>query len=309
MKTSGLGRGLSALIGESSEAPIIQNDSNEKSSKKQITNDENAEYIYVNPNSIEPNPFQPRMEFDEVSIDELAASIDRSGFIAPLTVKKSPKQGEYILIAGERRLRACKKLGLKEIPVVVKNLTDAQMMQIAIIENVQRKSLNPIEEANAYQNMMTHLRLDPNAIAKMLGLPLFYVMQKLKLIQLPDVVQRYVISKELSEGAAITLLHLESEDAIIAASKIAVRQNMTRAAVEKLVEKILLSKGIQQKPNNYDYSSKYQYLTDTFKDTMGWKMNIKNLKQGRGKIEIEFLDEIELRDIYNQLEKILREKK
>jgi ParB family chromosome partitioning protein len=178
-------------------------------------------------------------------------------------------------------------------------------MQIAIVENVQRKNLNPIEEARAFENMKERLGISPQELSKMLGLPNFYVLQKLKLVQLPEFVQNFVEQGELAEGAAIVLLNLDSNEAIIAAAKMAVRQKMTRSSVEKLVEKILLGKGIQPKTEEYYYRTKYQYMMDSFKDNLGWKMKIKSVANGKGKIEIEFLDEQELKDIYDKLEKVI----
>lgn len=322
---SGLGRGLSALIKDTGEtqAPVVQKTESEElvvrktpvknvkpqkeSSAKPVSNIESEpEYKYIDITKIVPNPYQPRKEFDENAIEELAKAISKSGFITPLLVNKQNKDGEYVLVAGERRLRASKLLGLAEIPVVVKELTDEQMMQIAIIENVQRKNLNPIEEAKAYQNMLDRLNKSSQDIAEMLGLPSYYINQKLKLVQLPEVVQNYVANGELSEGAGIALLKLDSPDAMIAAAKIAVRQHMSRVSTEKLVEKILLSKGIKPSSSDYQIKARYQHFIDACKDSLGWNMKIKGGINGKGKIEIEFMDEMDFKGIYNTLEKVLK---
>ncbi|MEI7604050.1 MAG: ParB/RepB/Spo0J family partition protein [bacterium] len=319
MKTQGLGRGLSALLGnEDKKAPITQvknvkvtktiNVEKSKPVESSSTNKENlkeAEYKYIPVDTIDPNPYQPRTEFDEGTIDELAQSISQSGFITPILVNKL-KDGKYVLVAGERRLRACKKLGLYEIPAVIKQLSEIQMMQIAIVENVQRKNLNAIEEAKAYLNMQKRLGFKSEKIASILGLPHYYIVLKLKLNNLPELIQQFISSGDMSEGAGIALLKLDSDDAMLAAAKIVVRQHMSRISTEKLVEKILLSRGVQPKGPNFQFRSKYQYMVDAFKDTLGWNVKLKNSNNGRGKIEIEFDDEMDLKDIYKQFEKVLK---
>jgi ParB family chromosome partitioning protein len=370
MKSSGLGKGLSALLGSINEAEdvkvqITRKESGENYTKKSVGNgrdhsvreksvkskkkkvekssvkakkpeqgfeeitrvalndngktrdDRNAltrshvnskletEYQYIPVNKVITNPYQPRKVFDETAISELAQSIASSGFITPIVVTIS-KNGDYVLVAGERRLRACKELGLAEIPAIVKDLTETQMMQIAIVENVQRKNLNPIEEGKAYQSLSEKLNLDVEEISKMLGLPKYYISQKIKLVSLPTIIQNYVSAGELSESAAILFLKLDSEEAMIAAARIAVRQKMTRNSVEKLIEKILLSRGIEPKSQDYHYKSKYQFMLDAFKDNLGWKMKIKSNHNGDGKLEIDFLDEVELNEIYKKLENLLK---
>ena len=355
MKTSGLGKGLSALLGSIEkqnnvpQAPIkeanievnlqtsrekelrekelnrtanekiLKNRSNEKkqlfqnnieSNKNNKNNTkinqilDESEYQYIKIRDIELNPYQPRKDFDEMAIEELALSISNSGFITPLIVNHI--NNKYILVAGERRLRACKMLALDKIPAIVKVLSDKQMMQIAIIENVQRKELNSIEEAKAYENMITKLNMEVIELSELLGLPSYYISQKIKLTKLPDSIQQFVSNKDISEGAAIALLKLDSAEAMIAAAKIAVRQHMSRVSVEKLIEKILISKGLTPKTQDFYFRSKYQYISDAFKDSLGWNMKIKPINNGKGKIEIEFLDELNLKEIYYKLEKILR---
>lgn len=313
MKTSGLGRGLSALINnDESEQPrveikreVIQPVKNKVVVKQKPSRlSDLSEYSYIPVDKVVPNPYQPRKEFDETAIDELSKAIANSGFITPIVVTRS--NDGYVLVAGERRLRACKKLGLAEIPAIIKDLSDQQMMQIAIIENIQRKNLNPVEEGKAFEAMMDKLSISIDEIATMLGLPVYHISQKLKLVQLPTTVQNYVINGEMSEGASIILLKLESEEAIIAAARIAVRQKMTRASVEKLVEKIMLSRGNTPKSSGFHYKSKYQMMLDAFKDDLGWNVKIKSGHGETGKVEISFTDEMELKEIYNKLEKILK---
>ena len=262
------------------------------------------EYQYILIKDIEVNPYQPRKEFDEIAITELAKAIANSNFITPLIVNRS--DNKYILVAGERRLRACKLLGLSEVPAIIKTLTDRQMMQIAIIENVQRKDLNPIEEAKAYENMQNKLNIDINELAETLGLPNYYISQKIKLTKLPESIQNFVAQKDLAESAAVALLRLDSQEAMIATAKIAVRQHMSRASVEKLVDKILVSKGVAPKSSEYYFRSRYQHISDAFKDSLGWDLKIKPIQNGIGKIEIEFKDEVGLKDIYSKLEEILK---
>jgi ParB family transcriptional regulator, chromosome partitioning protein len=313
MKSHGLGRGLSALIDSKNtqkQVPVQPTGTDTKTDRQRSTP---AKYhksksnqdilVYINISSISPNPYQPRKEFDEIAIQELASAISRSGFITPILVTKS--SSGYTLVAGERRLRACKVLGLAEIPAIIKDLSDAQMMQIAIIENVQRKELNPIEEAQAYDNMFKKLKISSNELSDMLGLSKIYVEQKMKLLLLPQQVQDYVVKEELSESASFPLLRLHSHEAMNAAAKIAVRQKMSRKAVENLVEKILLSQGIKPQTNEYRYRSRFQHMIDAFKDNLDWDMKIKSGNGGSGKIEINFDDELQLQEIYKALEKVL----
>lgn len=323
MKTQGLGRGLSALLSGGETVPIKKTISeSNKNNTKNITKNvekkklanvsilkesklDSPEYKYIPIKLIDPNPYQPRKEFDEAAIDELALSISNSGFITPILVTKSGEDGRFTLVAGERRLRACKKLGLFEIPAVAKDLNTKQMMQISIVENVQRKNLNPVEEAEAYEKIHEKLKMTSSEISKMVGLPSYYVSQKMRLMQLPDSVKDCVRTGEIAESVALTLLKLHSEDAIVAAAKIVMRQNMTKIAAERLVEKILQSHGLEPKGRSFYFRSKYQYMIDAFKDTLGWDVKLKNIDGKKGKIEIEFTDEINLKDIYKRLEKIL----
>lgn len=226
-KNTGLGKGLTAIFGQdiSSVLDDIQNGEVETGAQEQKT---------VPVDQIRPNPYQPRKHFDEGALDELKQSILEHGVFTPILVKKSI-QG-YDLIAGERRLRASKLAGLKEIPAIVVEMNDQEMMEIALLENIQREDLNVIEEAKAYQQMIKSLHYTQDQLAKRIGKSREHITNTLRLLRLPEDVQQYAVRKELSMGHIRALLSLKNEEQMRKIARQAVSQGLSVRAVEKLVK-------------------------------------------------------------------------
>ena len=218
-KKSGLGKGLDALF--------FDNDSEGK---------QNEGGMMVRLSEIEPNKAQPRKTFDENALAELADSIREHGVIQPLLVRKLDNGG-YQLVAGERRWRASRMIGLDEVPVVVKELSDTEVMELGLIENLQREDLNPLEEAAGYKELMATYGLTQDQVSKRVGKSRSAIANSLRLLNLPDQVRPFLMNGQLSMGHAKALLGLSSESAIISAAKEAVAKGLSVREVEKLASK------------------------------------------------------------------------
>ncbi len=220
-----LGKGLSEIFGEDIESFIDDIDNNAStSSNKTLKVDE-----------IRPNPYQPRKVFDKSELEELANSIKENGVFQPILVRKS--LSGYELVAGERRLRASKLAGLKEIPVIIKDFNDTQMMEISLLENIQRKDLSPIEEANAYNQLIKKLNYTQEELAKRLGKSRTNITNMLRLLALPSEVQDMVNSNKLSYGQARTLLALDDKDQIIELANKTIKEGLSVRQLEQLTKK------------------------------------------------------------------------
>ncbi len=219
-----LGKGLSEIFGEDIESFIDDIDNNATSSNKTLKVDE-----------IRPNPYQPRKVFDKSELEELANSIKENGVFQPVLVRKS--LSGYELVAGERRLRASKLAGLKEIPVIIKDFNDTQMMEISLLENIQRKDLSPIEEANAYNQLIKKLNYTQEELAKRLGKSRTNITNMLRLLALPSEVQDMVNNNKLSYGQARTLLALDDKDKITELANKTVKEGLSVRQLEQLTRK------------------------------------------------------------------------
>ena len=220
-----LGKGLSEIFGEDIESFIDDIDNNAStSSNKTLKVDE-----------IRPNPYQPRKVFDKSELEELANSIKENGVFQPILVRKS--LSGYELVAGERRLRASKLAGLKEIPVIIKDFNDTQMMEISLLENIQRKDLSPIEEANAYNQLIKKLNYTQEELAKRLGKSRTNITNMLRLLALPSEVQDMVNSNKLSYGQARTLLALDDKDQSIELANKTIKEGLSVRQLEQLTKK------------------------------------------------------------------------
>ena len=216
---------------------------------------------------IRPNPYQPRKDFDKNELQELADSIKENGVFQPILVRKS--LSGYELVAGERRLRASKLAGLKEIPVIIKDFNDKEMMEISLLENIQRKDLTPIEEANAYEQLIKKLNYTQDQLAKRIGKSRANVTNLLRLLTLPNEVQKLVSDSKLSYGQARTLLALDSEDKIIDLANRCVKEGLSVRQLEDLTRKPTPKAGGKQKPKK-----KNPYIEDV-KDRMQRKLATK----------------------------------
>ena len=234
-KKKKLGKGLDAIFGGDITSLIddIENNTPESSQEKILLED------------IRPNPYQPRKVFNEEALNELASSIKEHGIFQPVILKKSI-QG-YEIVAGERRCRAAKMVGLTEVPAIVVDFTDQQMMEIALLENIQREDLNAIEEAQAYQTMMEKLQLNQSQLAKRIGKSRTYITNTLRLLNLPEKIQKYVLSGELSMGHARALITLEKDKALKIAKRV-IDENLTVRDVENIVKGLELQQARKNKP-------------------------------------------------------------
>lgn len=254
-ETSGLGKGLSAIFGNDIESVLddIQQGVNEEHSSGKIE---------LNVADIKPNPYQPRKQFDDAKISELADSIRLHGVFTPILVKKAIHG--YELVTGERRLRASKLAGLSTIPAIIVEFDDQQMMEIALLENIQRENLNAIEEANAYDKLITKLNYTQEELANRIGKSRTHVTNMLRLRKLPEEVAQYVISNELSMGHVRALLGLNEEDMLLVAKK-AIQDKMSVRGVEALVKKLNApKKATQPKQLDPQYRSLQDRLQEKF---------------------------------------------
>ena len=239
MANKRLGKGISSIFGQDVSKMLedIQNGEVETEQQQQLK-------ILVD--DIRPNPYQPRKIFDEASLKELSESISQHGVFTPILVKKSIMG--YDLIAGERRLRASKLAGLKEIPAIVVEMNDQEMMEIALLENIQRENLNGIEEAKAYEQMLQNLNYTQEQLAHRVGKSREHITNTLRLLKLPDDVQEMVINKELSMGHVRALLGLKEEDKIRKVARQAIEQGLSVRKVEQLVKDLHNPKQTEDKP-------------------------------------------------------------
>lgn len=237
MSNERLGRGLSSIFGQDVSKVLddIQNGDVKTDSQEQRK---------IPVNQIRPNPYQPRKIFDQDALKELSESISQHGVFTPILVKKSI-QG-YDLIAGERRLRASKLAGLEEIPAIVVDFDDKQMMEIALLENIQRENLNVIEEAKAYDQLIKRLNYTQEQLAHRVGKSREHITNLLRLLKLPSDVQEYVVTKELSMGHVRALLGLKDKNLIQKVAKQAIGQNMSVRKVEQLVKELNNPKPVEK---------------------------------------------------------------
>lgn len=234
-----LGKGLNSIFGQDVSKVLedIQNGSVETDKQQQTK---------ISVSQIRPNPYQPRKVFDESALQELSQSIKQHGVFTPILVKKSI-QG-YDLIAGERRLRASKLAGMEEIPAIIVDLNDQEMMEIALLENIQRENLNGIEEAKAFEQLIHRLNYTQEQLAHRVGKSREHITNTLRLLKLPQDVQEYVVEKKLSMGHVRALLGLKDEDAMRKIAKQAIDQGLSVRKVEQLVKEIQ-NKKVPEKQN------------------------------------------------------------
>ncbi len=279
-KLGGLGRGLDSLFADNSVEEI-----NPSVNKLRIM-------------EIEPNHDQPRKDFDEKALSELAESIEQHGILQPLVVRPLAS-GSYQLVAGERRWRAARIAGLTEVPVIIKELTDEEVIEIAMIENLQREDLNPLEEALGYRYMMDELKITQEQAAEKVGKSRPAVANALRLLKLPDEVQNMVKNNLISPGHARALLGFDNENMIIETAKLIVKEDLSVRDVESLVKKSKKApKVVKQQKRDKFFSEVELALVEN----LGRKVKIKEAKQDAGVLEIEFFDKDDLEDLAMKLE-------
>ena len=251
-----LGKGLNEIFGDDIDS--ILNDISNNGNNKNASNN-------IEINKIRPNPYQPRRNFDEQGLQELAQSIKENGVFQPIIVRKSLTG--YELVAGERRLRASKIANKKEIPAIVVDFDDKQMMEISLLENIQRKDLSPIEEASAYNQLIRKLNYTQDELARRIGKSRANVTNLLRLLNLPDEVKKLVNDNKLSYGQARTLLSLDKEDKIIEMANKAVRQGLSVRQLERLCsedsKEAVIKKPARKNPFIKDVEERLQRKLDT----------------------------------------------
>ncbi len=287
-KKRALGRGLEELFNnenldlQSMETKIYESATNE-------------EIVEIPLEELRPNPYQPRKVFDEEALQDLADSIKEHGVFQPIIIKKSIKG--YEIIAGERRYRASKIAGLTKIPAIIRNFTDEQMMEIALLENLQRENLNAIEEAIAYKKMIQNLGITQEELAKKVGKSRSHVTNIIGLLRLPQEVQQLVADSKITMGHARALSKLESEEEMKAlANKIIdehlpVRQTEEDLSSDKIEKKVKISR-----VNNNSNTREFKYVEDLLRDKLDTKVRIKEKK-----IEISFTNVADLNRILEVL--------
>jgi len=247
-------------------------------------------YIFVSVNELRPNPNQPRKKFDEESISLLASSIKEKGVIQPLIVRKL--NGTYQIVAGERRWRAAQKVGISKMPIIVMDLSDSESLELALIENLQRKDINPIEEAEGYKQLIEEFELTHDKISKLTGKNRSTITNLLRLLKLPEIAKNELISESITSGHARALLRIEEDQLIIEAITQIKKQNLSVRQTERLVEKKPeLNPGSQI---NKDQLNPYlKEIRDGLVRVLGTNVNIID-KKGTGRIEIEYYSVEEL---------------
>ena len=304
-KTGGLGRGLDALIpnkaGGTSKETVKRTRSTGKKEKTEAQEKPAAERL-VKISSVEPNLNQPRRHFDEDALMELSESIKQYGVLQPLLV--SDKKDYFEIIAGERRWRAAKMAGLKEVPVVVKEFTDQEIVEISLIENIQREDLNPIEEAMAYKRLMEEFHLKQDEIADRVAKSRTAVTNSMRLLKLSSKVQEMVIADMISAGHARTLLGISDEALQETTAMKVFDEKLSVRETEKLVKNLVSPAKKVKTEKNTAEDAIYESLEEKMKGIMGTKVSIQRKKNNKGKIEIEYYSRDELERIIDLFESI-----
>lgn len=239
---------------------------------------------------IEPNPFQPRKNFDKAAINELSDSIKIHGVLQPIILRNAKKG--YQIVVGERRFRASKEAGLKEIPAVVRDMTDAEMMELSVIENLQREDLSPMEEAESYQFLMSNLELTQSKLAERVGKSRPYIANFVRLLTLPEVVQDYLRDGSLSAGHGRALLGLKAKKNIVPLAEKSIKEALTVRQLEKLVTDI--NENVSRETVKAPRVPIFIRETESqLRNKFGTAVNIKR-RDKKGKIEIEFLSDDDL---------------
>ena len=288
VKRGGLGKGLDSLIPDHKTVKTTERKKQEVEEKKE------GEQL-ININKIEPNHEQPRRNFEEDSLLELADSIKQFGVLQPLIVQK--RHDYYEIIAGERRWRAAKMAGIKEIPVIIKEYTKREAVEIALIENIQRENLNPIEEAMAFKRLLTEFSLKQDEVAERVSKSRTTVTNSMRLLKLDERVQQMIVDDMISTGHARTLLAIEDhEEQYNLATKI-LDEKLSVRETEKLIKELKNPKKEKEK-KVIEHDFIYKDLEERMKTVMGTKVHVNPKTKGKGKIEIEYYSDEELERIF-----------
>lgn len=276
-KKLALGKGLSALIPDES-----------------YSMDNNKNTLTISINKIKSDKDQPRKSFDSEKIAELTESIKTHGIIQPLILRKVDND-QYIIVAGERRWRAAKMAGLKELPAIIMDLSESEVLEISLIENIQRQDLNPIEEAIAYKKLIDDFKMTHEELSKRIGKSRTSITNTMRLINLDDRVQQYIIEGVITEGHGRALLGIKDSEIQYELAQQIIDEKLSVRELEKIIRKII------EPTNKKDYNKQelnpyYKEIKNQLQDYFGTKVNISN-KNNKGKIEIEYYSEDDLQRI------------
>lgn len=288
-KKKALGKGLGALLTTRPSAPRSDLGTAERPSATQIAIE-----------SIEPNPLQPRTVFHQTALDELAQSIRANGIIQPLVVRSVA--GKTQLVAGERRLRAAKLAGLREVPVVFRDIDDTHLLEITLIENIQREDLNPLEVAEAYQRLMLELALTHEQIAERTGKERSTITNHLRLLRLPAVIQGLIGDRRLSMGHARALVSVADQEDQIALANKAAAESLSVREMEKLTRDYANAKRSSKKPQrSTELDPNWKAAIHELEGILGTRVRVQLGARGSGKLEIDFFSHQDLERIYELL--------
>lgn len=297
VKKKGLGKGLDSLIPDNKplkSAGTADKKSSEASSSKELKSGEQM----MNINQVEPNREQPRKKFEEDALLELADSIKQFGVIQPLLVRK--QKDYYEIIAGERRWRAAKMAGVKEVPVIIKDYTEQEILEIGLIENIQRENLNPIEEAAAYKKLLEEFHLKQDEVAERVSKSRTAVTNSMRLLKLSEKVQQMIVDDMISTGHARALLAIDDQEQQYELATKIFDEKLSVRETEKLVKQIKNPKPPKEK-KVVENAFLYNDLANKMKDVMGTKVNISSKGNGKGKIEIEYYSDDELERMFDMI--------
>lgn len=307
-KKMGLGRGLDTLIPEQKKKEQTTTAKKEKEVVKEVVKvkeviKEVPMEVEIKLSEIEPNRNQPRKQFDEDALEELAESIKQYGLIQPLVVQK--KDTYYEIIAGERRWRAARMAGLKKVPVIIRDYEEQKVLEIALIENIQREDLNAIEEAKAYERLSEEFHLTQDEIAKKVSKSRAAITNTMRLLKLDERVQKMVEDDLITNGHARCLLALKDKDLQYEFAVKIMDFGLSVREAEKLVKKANEEKNeTENAPKEREYDFLYKEIEESMKQKLGTKVHINSKKNNKGKIEIEYYSQEDLERIIDMLQSI-----
>ena len=294
IKKKGLGKGLDSLIPDNKSIKSVTPDKSAEAKKEE----EKAGVQTMKINEVEPNRDQPRKNFDEDALLELSDSIKQFGVLQPLLVRK--RKDYYEIIAGERRWRAAKIAGVKEVPVIVKEYTDQEILEIGLIENIQRENLNPIEEAIAFKRLLEEFNLKQDEVAERVSKSRTAVTNSMRLLKLSDKVQQMIIDDMISTGHARALLAIDDPELQYTLANKIFDEKLSVRETEKLVKEIKNPKKPKEK-KVMENAFIYQDLEEKMKGVFGTKVSIASKGKGKGKIEIEYYSDDELEHLFDMM--------
>ncbi len=300
IKKKGLGKGLDSLIPDNKSMKSVTSEKTVES-KEDAAAKSGVQVMKIN--EVEPNRDQPRKNFDEDALLELSDSIKQFGVLQPLLVRK--RKDYYEIIAGERRWRAAKLAGVKEVPVIEKEYTDQEILEIGLIENIQRENLNPIEEAIAYKRLLEEFNLKQDEVAERVSKSRTAVTNSMRLLKLSDKVQQMIIDDMISTGHARALLAIDDPELQYTLANKIFDEKLSVRETEKLVKEIKNPKKPKEKKPVAN-SFIYQDLEEKMKSVFGPKVSIASKGKGKGKIEIEYYSDDELEHLFDMMMSIKR---